>query len=159
VSSPAHVHSSHVPILTAIDATLALLSANSPILEKTAATVQVGTQINLITSAITATTNEIKALPPKTATTSNTAEPKEKRQIGLTAGVLLGLIIVEIFATVKVAIALLGLGGLLVFLNPLTTALTLLIATVQVVLNVILLDVIALLNGLLTGLALGVSGL
>lgn len=140
------------------DATLAPLSPASEIIAKTAATAQVGAQINKITAAVSSTTNEIKALPPATAD-DITLESVEKRQIGLTVGVLLSLIIVEIFATVGAAIAVLGLGGLLLFLNPLTTALTLLIVTVQIVLDVVLLDVIALLNGLLTGLALGVSGL
>jgi hypothetical protein len=144
------------PVLITIDATLAPLSAGSNILDKTAATVQVGNQINLITSAVTATTNELKALPPATDAATETVE---KRQIGLTVGVLLSLIIVEIFATVGAAITVLGLAPLLVFLNPLTTALTLIIVTVQVLLNIVLLDVIALLNALLTGLALGVSGL
>ncbi|KAH7079867.1 hypothetical protein BKA63DRAFT_562584 [Paraphoma chrysanthemicola] len=146
----------------AINATLAPLSPDSDILAKTAATAQVGSQINLITAAITSTTNEIKSLPPADTTTSpptDAAELVEKRQLGLTVGVLLSLIIVEIFATVTAAVAILGLGGLLVFLNPLTSALSLLIVTVQIVLDVVLLDVIVLLNALLTGLALGVSGL
>jgi len=56
-------------------------------------------------------------------------------------------------------VAILGLAGLLVFLNPLTSALSLLILAVQLVLNVVLVGVIALLNSLLTALALGVSGL
>ncbi|KAH7086168.1 hypothetical protein FB567DRAFT_593120 [Paraphoma chrysanthemicola] len=145
----------------AINATLAPLSPDSDILAKTGATAQVGSQINLITAAITSTTNEIKSLPPADTPSSRPtdAEPVEKRQLGLTVGVLLSLIIVEIFATVTAAVAILGLGGLLVFLNPLTSALSLLIVTVQIVLDVVLLDVIALLNALLTGLALGVSGL
>lgn len=145
-------------LLTSPDATIAPLSVSSNLIEKTAATVEVGAQINRITAAITSTTNEIKALPPVAADTGT--EPVEKRQIaGLAVGVLLSLIIVEIFATIGAAIAVLGLGGLLVFINPLTTALTLLIVTVQIVLNVVLADVIILLNALLTSLALGVSGL
>jgi len=146
-------------MLMIADATLAPLSADSSLLEKTAATAQVGTQINLITAAVTATTNDIKSLAPSTDTTSTDTASSEKRQIGLTVGVLLSLIIVEIFATVGAAIAILGLGGLLVFLNPLTSALSLLIVTVQLVLDIVLLDVIALLNALLAGLASGVSGL
>ncbi|KAF2032969.1 hypothetical protein EK21DRAFT_98547 [Setomelanomma holmii] len=143
----------------AINTTLAPLTIDSPILNKTAATAQVGTQINLITAAITSTTTEIDALPHASPSTTATSETVEKRQLGLTVGVLLSLIIVEIFATLTGALALLGLGGLLVFLNPLTSALSLLIVTVQLVLDVVLLDVIALLNALLTSLALGVSGL
>ena len=146
-------------MLMIADATLAPLSVDSSPLEKTAATAQVGTQINLITAAVTATTNDINSLPPATDTTSTDTASSEKRQIGLTVGVLLSLIIVEIFATVGAAIAILGLGGLLVFLNPLTSALSLLIVTVQLVLDIVLLDVIALLNALLAGLASGVSGL
>jgi hypothetical protein len=152
------------------DATLAPLSASSNILEKTAATAQVGTQITLITAAITSTTNEINALPHVSATPEKRAvvaktdvedleaQPKEKRQL-IAVGALLALIIVEIFATVTAAVAILGLAGLLVFLSPLTAALSLLILTVELVLNIVLIDVIALLDSLLTALALGVSGL
>jgi hypothetical protein len=47
----------------------------------------------------------------------------------------------------------------LIFINPLTSALGLLILAVQLVLNVVLAGVIALLNSLLAALALGLSGL
>lgn len=86
------------------------------------------------------------------------SESLQKRQL-VTVGILLGLIIVEIFATIGAAIAILGLGGLLIFINPLTASLSLLIVTVQIVLNVLLVGVIALLNSVLAGLALGLSGL
>lgn len=45
------------------------------------------------------------------------------------------------------------------FINPLTSALSLLILAVQLVLNVVLVGVIALLNSVLGALALGLSGL
>jgi len=86
------------------------------------------------------------------------SQPKEKRQL-IAAGALLALIIVEIFATITAAVAILGLAGLLVFINPLTSALSLLILAVQLVLNVVLVGVIALLNSVLGALALGLSGL
>ena len=86
------------------------------------------------------------------------SQPKEKRQL-IAAGALLALIIVEIFATITAAVAMLGLAGLLVFINPLTSALSLLILAVQLVLNVVLVGVIALLNSVLGALALGLSGL
>ena len=86
------------------------------------------------------------------------SRPKEKRQL-IAAGALLALIIVEIFATITAAVAVLGLAGLLVFINPLTSALSLLILAVQLVLNVVLVGVIALLNSVLGALALGLSGL
>lgn len=154
-------------VFTILDATLAPLSASSPLLEKTAATAEVGAQINLITAAVTATTNEIKLLPPANTTSTKRfvdnnfevdSQPKEKRQL-VAVGALLALIIVEIFATVTAAVAILGLAGLLVFLNPLTGALSALILAVELVLNVVLIGVIALLDSLLTALALGVSGL
>ena len=153
--------------LTSTDATLAPLSASSPLLEKTAATAEVGAQINLITAALTATTDEIKALPHANSTSTKRfadsnlnvdSQPKEKRQL-IAVGALLALIIVEIFATVTAAVAILGLAGLLIFLNPLTGAISALILVVQLLLNVVLFDVIALLNSLLIALALGVSGL
>ncbi|KAF2877049.1 hypothetical protein BDV95DRAFT_534458 [Massariosphaeria phaeospora] len=148
----------------AINATLAPLSVTSGLVEKTAATVEVGAQINLITAAVTSTTAEIKKLPPATtpatkrSADAETQQPKEKRQL-VAVGALLALIIVEIFATVTAAVAILGLAGLLVFLNPLTSSLSLLIVVVELVLDVVLVGVIALLDSLLTALALGVSGL
>ncbi|KAH7411724.1 hypothetical protein DE146DRAFT_627763 [Phaeosphaeria sp. MPI-PUGE-AT-0046c] len=150
----------------AINATLAPLSPSSSLLEKAAAIPQVGAQLTLITAAITSTTAEINGLPhadnstPAVEIASEPASPEsiQKRQL-VTVGVLLGLIIVEIFATVGAAIAILGLAGLLVFINPLTASLSLLIVTVQIVLNVVLVGVIALLNSVLAALALGLSGL
>ncbi|KAF1936339.1 hypothetical protein EJ02DRAFT_414200 [Clathrospora elynae] len=157
----------------AINATLAPLSLSTPLLEKIAATAQVGKQINLITAALTSTTNNIKALPHATSSNSTKraagieidiidvdigSAPREKRQL-IAVGALLSCIIVEIFATVTAAVAILGLAGLLVFLNPLTSALSLLILTLELVLNIVLTTVIALLDSLLTALALGVSGL
>lgn len=153
------------------DATLASLTPSSPLLEKTAAVPQVGAQINKITSAVQSTTSEVRDLAPANATqpssdgeeekrSSVKVEPKKtvKRQL-IAISALLSLIIVEIFATVTAAVAVLGLAGLLVYLNPLTGALSALILAVQLVLDVVLVGVIALLNGLLTSLALGLSGL
>lgn len=162
MSSPFIYHTD----LSRSDTTLATLSPSSSLLEKTAAIPQVGAQLNLITAAITSTTTEINALPhadnstPPVEIDSEPASPQfiQKRQL-VTVGVLLGLIIVEIFATVGAAIAILGLGGLLIFINPLTASLSLLIVTVQIVLNVVLVGVIALLNSVLAALALGLSGL
>ncbi|KAH3955309.1 hypothetical protein HBI56_014290 [Parastagonospora nodorum] len=149
----------------AINATLATLSPSSSILEKTAAAPLVGEQISKITAAITSTAGEIKALPPvtggePTTITTTSTSPTEKRQVGAIAvAALLGLIIVEIFATLGAAILVLGVGLLLVFTTPMVSSLSLLILTVQAVLNVVLLGVTTLLNTILTSLALGVSGL
>jgi len=82
----------------------------------------------------------------------------EKRQ-SLAAAALLALIIVEIFATATAAVAILGIAGLLVFLNPLTGALSLLILAVQVLVDALLVAVILLLNTILTRLAIGIGGL
>jgi hypothetical protein len=123
-----------------------------------------------MTAAISSTTSEIRTLAPANATQPTekrsvlttelveSSEPVEKRQL-IAVGALLALIIVEIFATVTAAVAILGLAGLLIFLNPLTGALSALILVVELVLNVVLVGVIALLDTLLTGLALGLSGL
>jgi hypothetical protein len=92
-------------------------------LDKTAATAQVGAQINLITAAITSTTSKISALPHENA-------PESKR-----------------------------VGVLVIFTTPLTSSLSLLIVTIQVVLNVVLAGVITLLNTILGSLALALSGL
>jgi hypothetical protein len=153
------------------DATLAPLSPSSNIIDKTAATAKVGAQINLITAAITSTTNEIAALPHVNATkrsldssidsvsTDLIESPKhEKRQL-IAVAALLSLIIVEIFATVGAAILVLGLGVLVIFTTPLTSSLSLLILTGQAVLNVVLAGVVTLLNTILGSLALALSGL
>jgi hypothetical protein len=134
-------------------------------LDKTAATAQVGAQINLITAAITSTTSKISALPHENAPESKRTDliistSVEKRQIGAIAiAALLGLIIVEIFATVGAAILVLGVGVLVIFTTPLTSSLSLLIVTIQVVLNVVLAGVTTLLNTILGSLALALSGL
>lgn len=117
---------------------------------------------------MTATTAEIQTLPRVNATEpqdidfptslDTRSEPEEKRQL-IAVGAILALIIVEIFATAAGAIAILGLAGLLIFLNPVTGAIAALILAVQLLLNVVLAGVIALLNSLLLALALGVSGL
>jgi hypothetical protein len=82
----------------------------------------------------------------------------EKRQL-IAVAALLSLIIVEIFATVGAAILVLGLGVLVIFTTPLTSSLSLLILTVQAVLNVVLAGVVTLLNTILGSLALALSGL
>lgn len=159
ISKPSY-NSSIPPPLTIPDATLAPLTPSSSLLDKTAATAQIGTQLNLITAAVTSTTNEIKALPATTTPTTQRGEVVEKRQdflIGVAA--ILSLIIIEILATVGAAILILGGAVLLVFTTPLTTSLAGLIIAVELILDVTLTGVIALLDTLLTGLALGVSGL
>lgn len=156
--------------LTISDATIAPLSASISPSRNTTATTQVVSQIDLITKAITATTNEIKAL--KLSSCKRSISPnvdlesdviksqlREKRQLLGSVGAILGLIIVEVFSTVTTVVTLLGLGGLLLALKPLAIALSLLILAVELVLNIVLTDVIALLDALLTALALGVSGL
>lgn len=55
--------------------------------------------------------------------------------------------------------ALLGLGVLLVFLNPLTGGLRALLLAVEVLVDLLLIDVIVILDTLLTGLALTLGGL
>ncbi|KAF2847416.1 hypothetical protein T440DRAFT_196968 [Plenodomus tracheiphilus IPT5] len=151
----------------AINATLATLSPSSSILEKTAAIPKVGASLNSITKAITETTSSMNSLAASNASTEEEPEkrsagalghPLEKRQIDA-ATVLLTLIIVEIFATIAGAIAILGLAALLIYINPLTGALAALILAVQLLLNVVLASVTLLLNTLLAGLALTIGGL
>jgi hypothetical protein len=146
------------------DATLVPLSPSSNLLVKSAATAQVGAQNNLITAAITSPLNQISALPHVNASKFKRSliEQPEKRQVGAIAiaiAALLGLIVVKIFATVGAAIPVLGLGVLVIFTSSLTSILSWLIVTVQVVLNVVLARVITLLNTILGSLALALSGL
>jgi hypothetical protein len=162
LQSPPNHYRRRTNFASLLDATLATLSPSSSVLEKTAAVPKIGEQINLITAAITSTTAEINALPHVNSTGEPTEIPnvKEKRQVGAIAvAALLGLIIVEIFATLGAAILVLGVGLLLVFTTPMVSSLSLLILTVQAVLDVALVGVITLLNTILTSLALGLSGL
>lgn len=143
------------------------MSPSSSILEKTAAVPEVGASLSSITDAIIATTESINALAPADAEKRSfdglaqidvLEHPVEKRQV-LTVTVLLTLIIVEVFATIAGAIAILGLAALLIYINPLTGALAALILAVQLLLNVVLASVTLLLNTLLAGLALTIGGL
>jgi hypothetical protein len=151
------------------DATLASLSPTSSILDKTAAITSVGEQLTSITAALKDSATSIKAATPgcsskrsalalTTTDLTITSPHPEKRQI-VAVGVLLALIIVEIFATITAAIAVLGLAGLLLFINPLTGALAVLILAVEVLVDALLIAVIVLLDTLLTGLAIGIGGL
>ncbi|KAK7190775.1 hypothetical protein DPSP01_006621 [Paraphaeosphaeria sporulosa] len=149
----------------AINATLATLTPSSSLLEKTAAVPKVGESLNSITKAITDATGSINDLAASKSTTEAekrgveaASHPVEKRQVD-TATVLLTLIIVEIFATIAGAIAILGLAALLIYINPLTGAIAALILAVQLLLNVVLASVTLLLNTLLAGLALTIGGL
>ncbi|KAF2704454.1 hypothetical protein K504DRAFT_485059 [Pleomassaria siparia CBS 279.74] len=151
----------------AINATLATLSTSPSVPNNTAAIAEVGAQLTSITDAIKSSTSSVKTITPCSSAKRSPLErsisvqvthPKEKRQIA-EVGVLLSLIITEIFATVTGAVAILGLAGLLVFLNPLTSSLSLLILAVEVLVDVLLIAVIVLLDSVLTALALGVAGL
>ncbi|KAF1938830.1 hypothetical protein EJ02DRAFT_382926 [Clathrospora elynae] len=159
---------------SAINVTLAVLSPSSSSIEKTAATAEVGKQFNLLAVALTVTTNNIKALPYSTSSESTksiidaeidvlgvlgidieigSAQGDDRQFIAV--GALLSCIIVEILATVSVSITILGRAGLLFCLNPLSSALSILVLNLKVALDIGLVDVIALLNSLLKGLALG----
>jgi hypothetical protein len=71
----------------------------------------------------------------------------------------LALIFFEIIGTLLAAIAILGGAVLIVFTTPLTAALPLLILAVEALLNTVLGGVTALLDTLLTSLALALAGL
>jgi len=130
---------------------------------------EIGTSFASITEALKSSTDSITALTPGcsnkrsvsigSTTFEAISEPKTKRQLGITVAVILVLIITEIFATITAAVAILGLGVLLVFLNPLTGGLGALILAVELLVDFLLIDVIIILNTLLTGLALTLGGL
>jgi hypothetical protein len=144
------------------DATLANLTPSSSLIDKAAAIPKVGESLNSIARAITDTTSSINDLAASSKAEKRSIDaishPVEKRQVE-TATVLLTLIIIEIFATITGAIAILGLAALLIYINPVTGALAALILAVQLLLNVVLASVTLLLNTLLAGLALTIGGL
>jgi hypothetical protein len=104
-------------------------------------------------------TTEKRSSTLTTTTESITTRISLLKRQTLAIAALLSLIIIEIFATITAAVAIVGIAGLLIYLNPLTGALSALILAVQLVLDIVLVGVIALLNALLTSLALGLSGL
>lgn len=127
----------------------------------------VGATLSSISDALKSTTSSVKSLTPGCSAKrspldhsiyTRDSEPVAKRQLA-ELGALLALIIVELFATIAGAIAILGLAGLLVFLNPLTGALAALILAVEVLVDALLIAVIVLLDTILTSLALGLGGL
>ena len=125
-----------------------------------------------MTSAITATTTSVKALTPVSKRSPSSAALQARQ---LTLAEALVAILDEVFATLSSAIADLGLStfhsvlvltgtndltaGLLSFLNPLLGSLGGLVLSLEVVVNQLLLAVTVLLDGLLTGLGLGLAGL
>jgi len=149
----------------AINATLAPLSADSPDTDKTAAITDIGASFTSITDAISSSTTSIKTLTPgcsaKRSPLDHSLAITEKRQSAdiVAIGAALTLILIELFATITGAVAILGLSGLLLFLNPLTGSLGVLILAVEGLVDSLLIAVIVLLDSLLTGLALGLGGL
>jgi len=150
----------------AINATLATLSSTSSANDTAAALASVGTELTGLTSAIGAATTSIKGLTPVSKRSdisvalSTEIQPRQldPTELALIAAAI-SLLLVEVFATVSAAVALLGLTGLLSFLNPLTGGLGALILAVEVLVDFLLLDVTVLLDTLLTGLALALGGL
>ncbi|KAE8445203.1 hypothetical protein EG329_013575 [Mollisiaceae sp. DMI_Dod_QoI] len=145
----------------AINATLATLGV-----DPAAALASIGTELTGLTSAISAATTSIKGLTPVSRRSDISAilsTEIQPRQLDLATLALIGaevsLILVEVFATISSAVAVLGLTGLLSFLNPLTGSLGGLILAVEVLVDLLLLDVTVLLDTLLTGLGLALGGL
>jgi len=136
-----------------INATSKSVSPSSSAADKSAAAKSVGTQLNDITAAVKAATVKVKALPK--------AAPVAPRQAVGPAelALLVEDIILEISGALNGIIADLGLQTLLSFLTPLVGSLSALLLSLEVVVNNLLALVQALVDGLLTGLSIGLAGL
>ncbi|CZS98443.1 hypothetical protein WAI453_005813 [Rhynchosporium graminicola] len=149
----------------AINGTLAGLSPLD-VIGKAAAVNTVGQSITAVTASLNSAAASIKALAPSCSTKRSNfvsttsleiSAPIEKRQLGIEVAVLLTAILLELFATLAVAIGVLGVTVLLIFLTPMTGGLSALILSVQLLLDTLLIGVVVLLNTLLTGLAIIVA--
>ncbi|KAL2070977.1 hypothetical protein VTL71DRAFT_14003 [Oculimacula yallundae] len=152
----------------AINSSIAGLSPLD-VVGKAAAVTEVGASLTEVTAAFQSAASSIKALTPGCSSkrsiefVSTTAvdayAPVEKRQatLALEVAILLTAIIVELFATIAAAVAILGVTVLLIFLTPMTGGLSALILAVQLLVDTLLIGVIVLLNTLLTGLAIIVA--
>jgi len=136
----------------ALNATAKSVSSSSSASQKSAAVASAGASITSITKAINAATAQIKAIPKK--------RDLLKRQADATAlATLVFDLILDISGALNNIIATLGLTSLLSFLTPLVASLSGLLLSLEVVVNNLLALVQQLVDGLLTGLSVGLAGI
>jgi hypothetical protein len=138
------------------DATLATVSADSGADQKAAAQAQVNSAISTITDMINGATAQVKTL----AAAQGKAKMVKRQGISL-QGIVdqIAALLLELSGTLNGIIAVLGLTGLLAFLNPLTSGLSGLILALALVVDGLLVAVGILLNTVLIGLSVALAGL
>jgi len=135
---------------TTPDSTVAAVPADADDATKAAASVEVNNAVSEITNLINAATASVPA----------PAKRLQVRQISPAAiAEFIGLILLELSGTLNNVIAVLGLASLLGFLSPLTTGLSGLILSLELVVDGLLAVVTVLLDGILTGLSVALAGL
>ncbi|KAK0259005.1 hypothetical protein LTS09_006293 [Friedmanniomyces endolithicus] len=134
----------------AINETAAGISSNSTTAQNATAATSFITNIESITTAVGAATAEVKLLPVASVVRRQT----EAALAGLVENLLL-----ELSGALNRIVGTLGLTSLLGSLNPLVSSLSALLLSLEPVVNNLLALVQQLVDGLLTGLSVGLSGL
>jgi len=134
----------------AINSTAAGLSASSSAADNDTAAATFRTNVESITSAVHAAQAKVAALP---------VSKLVRRQTSTALASLVEDLLLEVSGALNNIISTLGLTSLLSSLEPLVSALSGLLLALEVVVNDLLALVEQLLDGLLTGLSVGLSGL
>ncbi|GAD95609.1 hypothetical protein SNOG_01796 [Paecilomyces variotii No. 5] len=141
-----------------INSTAAGVSQSSPLEEQQAAGKAITAELAAINSAVVQATSQIKSLPQHSMALKNsTIATRQTPNLDL-APVVTNLLL-EVSGTLNNVISSLGLTATLSFLGPLVNSLGGLLSSLEVVVDQLLAVVKQLLDGLLTGLSLGLSGL
>ncbi|KAK5170900.1 uncharacterized protein LTR77_004044 [Saxophila tyrrhenica] len=137
----------------AINETAASLSDSSTPHQKKAAAKSYRQNIRAITAAVRAAKKETDALEPAAA------DAKVKRQTDQALADLVAGLLEEVSGALNNIVATLGLTSLLGSLNPLVNSLSALLISLRNVVDNLLILVKQIVDGLLTGLSIGLAGL
>ncbi|KAL1852716.1 hypothetical protein Plec18167_008961 [Paecilomyces lecythidis] len=141
-----------------INSTAAGVSQSSPLQEQQAAGKAITAELAAINSAVVQATSQIKALPQHSMALKNsTIATRQAPNLDLAP--LVTNVLLDVSGALNNVISSLGLTATLSFLGPLVSSLGGLLASLEVVVDQLLAVVKQLLDGLLTGLSEGLSGL
>ncbi|KAK3671047.1 hypothetical protein LTR78_009008 [Recurvomyces mirabilis] len=134
----------------AINATASGVSLTSSLADQSAAAASYQSNVEAITAAVNAAKAQTDALSPAS---------KVRRQTDTALAALVENLLLEVSGALNNIIATLGLTSLLGSLNPLVGSLSGLLLSLEAVVDNLLAVVKQLLDGLLTGLSVGLAGL
>ncbi|KAJ9292877.1 hypothetical protein DTO271G3_8324 [Paecilomyces variotii] len=141
-----------------INSTAAGVSQSSPLEEQQAAGKAITAQLAAINAAVVQATSQVQGIHQQAMTLKNsTIATRQTSDLDLAP--LVTNLLLEVSGTLNNVISSLGLTATLSFLGPLVGSLGGLLASLEVVVNQLLALVKQLLDGLLTGLSEGLSGL